>query len=90
MEGMEGRNLFKKEREKHPDQKRNGYVQLQKRPENLYITVTLVECFNFRRHYDSINIQSIITYVNIYLFYQINASHTFLIYTKICIHISHV
>ena len=63
MEGMEGRNLFKKEREKHPDQKRNGYVQLQKRPENLYITVTIAECFNFRRHYDSINIQSIITCV---------------------------
>ena len=49
MEGREGRNLIKKEREKHPDQKRNGYVQFQKRPENLYITVTLAECLNFRR-----------------------------------------
>ena len=66
MEGREGRNLFKKEREKHPDQKRNGYVLFQKRPEYFYITVTLVECFNFRRHYDSFNIKYIITCVIIF------------------------
>ena len=43
----EGRKYLKKEREKHPVQKMNGYLKLIKRPANLYITVIITECIFF-------------------------------------------